>query len=106
MSKKTSRRDVVLGSAKLAVGAAAVGTMAGVASKKAEAASMSLGADTKSQCVTCEFWGGARHVSKDGKTVMVSGLGYCNNPKSPNYQKVTAPETGPMAVWQKWAVLG
>lgn len=107
MSKSKSRRDVVIGSAKAAAGVATLAALGGMAAaRKAEAASMSLGADITKHCVTCKFWGGQRHVSKDGKTVMVSSLGYCNNPKSPNYQKVTQPETGPMQVWEKWGALG
>jgi hypothetical protein len=45
-------------------------------------------------CGTCEFWGGPRRLSKDGKSITVSGLGWCNNPASPNYEKMTSPETG------------
>ena len=105
MRKKTSRRDVLLGSGKLAAGIAAVGALVGIAAGRADATTMSVGSDTKSRCATCEFWGGQRHVSEDGKTVMVSSLGYCSNPKSPNYQKVTGPQTGPMAVWKKWGAI-
>ena len=61
--------------------------------------------DVKEQCATCAYWGGKRRVSKDGKKVLSSSLGICNNPKSPNYQKTTTPETGPMKVWKKWDAL-
>ena len=105
MGKKASRRDAMRGGAKLALGAVAAGAFAGTISREAEAASLSLASDTKSKCATCEFWGGQRQLSQDGKSLMVSSLGYCNNPKSPNYQKVTGPQTGPMAVWKKWGAI-
>jgi hypothetical protein len=57
-------------------------------------------------CATCEYWGGSRRVSQDGKTLLVTGLGWCNNPNSRNYQKLTSPEHGPMDAWKKWQVLG
>ncbi len=57
-------------------------------------------------CATCEFWGGPRRLSPDGKSITVTGLGWCNNPSSGNYQKLTSPEHGPMEVWKKWSLLG
>ena len=59
-------------------------------------------ADTTERCGTCVFWGGQRHVSRDKTEVHVRSLGFCNNPKSPNYHKMTTPETGPMKAWTKW----
>ena len=105
MSKATSRRNAIIGGAKLAVGAAAIGALSGIGARPAAAATMPVGSDTKNRCATCEFWGGQRKVSEDGKSVVVSSLGYCSNPKSPNYQKVTGPQTGPMAVWKKWGAI-
>lgn len=60
----------------------------------------------KLHCGTCEFWGGPRRVSEDTKTLTITGLGWCNNPASPNYQKMTSPEHGPMDTWRRWRVLG
>jgi hypothetical protein len=57
-------------------------------------------------CATCEFWGGPRRLSPDRKSITVTGLGWCNNPASPNYQKLTSPEHGPMDVWKRWQLLG
>ena len=57
------------------------------------------------RCATCEFWGGPRRLARDGKSITVTGLGWCNNPNSENYQKITSPEHGPMAVWKKWQVI-
>jgi len=65
-----------------------------------------MDASVKRHCGTCEFWGGPRRVSEDSKTVTITGLGWCNNPASPNYQKLTSPEHGPMDTWRKWRVLG
>jgi len=59
------------------------------------------------RCATCEFWGGPRRLSESRAVITVTGLGWCNNPKSPDYRKMTSPEHGPMgAVWKKWAALG
>jgi hypothetical protein len=65
-----------------------------------------LGSAVTQHCGTCEFWGGPRRLSKDRKSITVSGLGWCNNPDSPNYEKMTSPETGPMTTWKKWSLLG
>jgi hypothetical protein len=64
-----------------------------------------LEAAVKQHCGTCEFWGGPRLVSQDRKELTITGFGWCNNPVSPNYQKLTDPEHGPMDTWRKWAVL-
>ncbi|HKV54494.1 MAG TPA: hypothetical protein VJN94_07600 [Candidatus Binataceae bacterium] len=56
-------------------------------------------------CGTCEYWGGPRRLSADGKTLTISGLGWCNNPDSPNYRKQTTPDHGPMSTWCKWRAL-
>lgn len=63
-------------------------------------------AGVEKRCGTCDFWGGPRRLSSDGKTITITGLGWCNNPKSPMYQKITTPEHGPMDTWRKWGALG
>lgn len=65
-----------------------------------------MSAKLTQHCATCEFWGGERRLSEDRGSLTVMGLGWCNNPKSPNYRKRTSPEHGPMDVWQKWGALG
>ena len=55
-----------------------------------------MDASVKLHCGTCEFWGGPRRVLEDSKTLTITALGWCNNPASPNYQKMTSPEHGPM----------
>jgi len=69
-------------------------------------AGLTMTAATEKHCGTCEFWGGPRRISTDQKTVTITGLGWCNNPKSPMFQKVTAPDHGPMDAWKKWGALG
>jgi hypothetical protein len=71
-----------------------------------EAGGYVMATDISKHCGTCEFWGGPRRISSDGKTITVTGLGWCNNPNSPNYQKMTTPDHGPMDTWRKWGALG
>ena len=95
-------------------GAVLAGPLVGRASGAADHDAMGHGgsdgyvmeATVANHCATCEFWGGPRRISADRKTLTVTGLGWCNNPASPNYQKLTSPEHGPMDVWKKWQVLG
>lgn len=90
-----------------ALGGVAVNAVAGPHSNHA---AMSMGnenvfgmsASTGGKCGTCAFWGGKRRLSRDGKVVEIDGLGWCNNPDSHNYQKVTSPDSGPMPGWKKW----
>lgn len=63
-------------------------------------------ASTEGKCATCEYWGGVRRVTRDRNQVLVQSLGWCNNPESHHFQRLTTPETGPMESWKKWGVLG
>lgn len=60
---------------------------------------------SEGRCITCEFWGGVRKVSKDGKMVIAQSVGWCNNPESKNYHNLTTPDAGPMPAWKKWVAL-
>jgi hypothetical protein len=71
----------------------------------AEADGYVIEATTTRHCGTCEFWGGPRRISTDRKKITTTGLGWCNNPISPDYQKQTTPDHGPMDVWKKWQAL-
>jgi hypothetical protein len=72
----------------------------------AEADGYVVEAATVDHCATCVFWGGERRISTDGKNVTTTGLGWCNNPASPNYQKLTTPDHGPMSgIWRRWDAL-
>lgn len=64
-----------------------------------------LAADQEGICGTCRFWGGVRRASEDKQRVYCESLGWCNNPKSHNYQTMTTPTTGPMKGWRKWEAL-
>lgn len=64
-------------------------------------------ADSKDMCVTCDYWGGMRMTSDDRTQVAAQSLGWCNNPDSPNYHKLTAADhkmkkTG---IWKQWGAL-
>ena len=65
-----------------------------------------MDSSVKGRCGTCDFWGGPRRVSEDGKTLTITGLGWCNNPKCPNHQKLTSPDHDCTGIWRKWSVLG
>jgi hypothetical protein len=60
------------------------------------------------KCGTCDLWGGPRRVSKDGKTVAFTGLGWCNNAKCPGFRGMMGPDhsCNEGACWQKWGALG
>jgi hypothetical protein len=64
-----------------------------------------MDATVTKHCGTCGFWGGPRRLSADRKSITVTGLGWGNNPASPNHQKMTSPEHGPMDAWKKWSLL-
>jgi hypothetical protein len=103
MRDKIDRRGFVRG-----VGLAGIGLMA-LGTRAVAANDLSVSTDMTGKCGTCEFWGGVRKISADGKTVSFESAGakgWCNNPKSPNYHKLTMPEQGPMPMWRKWGALG
>jgi hypothetical protein len=112
----TERRGFVRAGAVLLAGSALLPAMTGAAEASqgmtmmpvghAEADGYVVETTTTSHCATCEFWGGPRRISTDRKRVTTTGLGWCNNPNSPNYQKQTTPDHGPMTVWKKWQALG
>jgi len=66
-----------------------------------------LPSDQQSHCGTCRFWGGMRRISDDRKEVVAVSLGWCNNPDSPIYREMTAPDhmMSQANVWKKWDAL-
>jgi hypothetical protein len=87
-----------------------------VAAAVPEADGWKLSAGSTMQCGTCEFWGGMRKVSTDGKEVSAISYGWCNNPKCRNYQGMSAPvheaagsvichAGNPHDCWTKWGAL-
>ena len=103
MNKANTNRREFLGKTSKLLTVAAIG---GIASSSASAGfQFEMPSSTEGQCSTCEYWGGIRKLSEDGKTVSAQSLGYCNNPDSHNYHKTTTPETGPMKKWRKWGAI-
>jgi len=106
-----SRRNFLSASGKLLVSAAALGSLSAYAAEEHEHGGSGQGlivdAATENRCATCQFWGGMRKVSEDKKQVIVQSMGWCNNPDSPNHQKLTAAdhEMKKAGIWKKWAVL-
>lgn len=80
---------------------ALAGVIAATAGVKPAAAKDKLSAGEQTKCGTCEFWGGVRQISADRQSVEADGTGWCNNPKSPAYNKRTKPTQG-APTWQRW----
>jgi hypothetical protein len=121
-----SRRNFLATSGRLLFGAATVGALAPYAVQGEQQAAepqqdapqpaphqhgfgggVVVAADSKDMCVTCDYWGGMRMTSDDRSQVAAQSLGWCNNPDSPNYHKLTAADhkmkkTG---IWKKWGAL-
>jgi hypothetical protein len=99
------RRHFIRRTTQLAVGGTLAGLWVGVHAEEADKGLYEMSAETEGKCATCEFWGGMRKVSKDGKTLIAQSVGWCNNPESHNYQSLTVPSNGPMPLWRKWGIL-
>ncbi len=109
MQNTTDRRRFIYRTGQLLAGGLLGSTLLRAQAADAPASSddfYTMDAATKGKCATCEYWGGVRRLTKDQKQVLVQSLGWCNNPASHNYQRLTTPETGPMQSWTKWGVLG
>jgi anaerobic selenocysteine-containing dehydrogenase len=106
-----SRRSFLAATGKLLVGAAALGSLTAHAAEEHRQSGSGHGlvidAAVESRCATCQFWGGMRKVSDDKKQVIAQSMGWCNNPDSPNHQKLTAADhhMKKPGVWTKWTVL-
>jgi hypothetical protein len=64
-------------------------------------------AAAENTCATCQFWGGMRKISDDKTTLTAQSMGWCNNPSSPNHQKLTAADhrMKKPGIWTKWPAL-
>ncbi len=104
-SAKNARRIFMHRTAQVAVGGF-LGSFLSNASADSDLAGFEVDSSSEGKCATCDFWGGIRKLSEDGNTIITQSLGWCNNPKSHNYQKMTSPDFGPMKAWRKWGALG
>jgi anaerobic selenocysteine-containing dehydrogenase len=106
-----SRRSFLAASGKLLVGTVALGSIAAHAAEEhAHAGSghgLAVDATSENTCGTCQFWGGMRKISDDKKEVITQSMGWCNNPNSPNHQKLTTADhvMKKPQIWKKWAAL-
>ncbi|KOR29827.1 hypothetical protein TI03_01285 [Achromatium sp. WMS1] len=105
MSNK-SRRTFIEQSGKLVLGAVIGGHIAVAGADEHEHSQLETTvAVTEERCATCEYWGGIRQISEDGQAVICNGTGWCNNPESRNYRRMTKPNQGPMPAWKQWGAL-
>ena len=110
--KTGTRRDFLATTATFVAGTAALGSVAARAADEhhhhhGAGDGMEVDASLQDTCATCQFWGGMRKVSGDKTKVTVQSMGWCNNPDSPNHQKLTAAdhEMKMPGIWKKWQVL-
>jgi len=109
MVEKT-RRNFLATSASLIAGsvaAAPLGVLAGSHEHAKHGDGLTIDAAAKDTCGTCQYWGGMRKLSEDKSTVTAQSMGWCNNPSSMSYQKLTPADkimkkTG---IWKKWGAI-
>jgi len=108
---EASRRSFLTTSGRLLLGAAVFGSLKAYAAEEHQHGGSGEGlivdAASRDRCATCQFWGGMRKVSEDKKQVIAQSMGWCNNPNSPNHQKLTAADhhMKKPEIWEKWSVL-
>lgn len=109
MPNKT-RRDFLANSARFVAGSAALAAGGAIAASHDHSSSgegMMIDAAAKDTCGTCQFWGGIRKASKDKKQVTAQSMGWCNNPNSMSYQKLTPADKimKKPGIWKKWSAI-
>ena len=107
-----SRRRFLITSSKILAGTATFGSLSVYAGGHSHhhhgsGNGIEINATQKSTCATCQYWGGMRKISKDRKLVTAQSLGWCNNPDSPNHQKLTEADhkMKKAGIWKKWNAL-
>jgi len=105
-----TRRGFLTASGQLVVGTVALAAVGAQASDEhehgASGKGLMLNAEAENLCGTCQFWGGMRLISEDGK-VIAQSIGWCNNPNSSNYRKLTMADHAmrKAGIWKRWLAL-
>jgi len=107
-----TRRGFLTASGQLVVGTVALAAVGAQASDEhehehgASGKGLMLDAEAENLCGTCQFWGGMRLISEDGK-VIAQSIGWCNNPNSPNHRKLTMADHAmrKAGIWKRWLAL-
>jgi hypothetical protein len=108
-----NRRNFLGASAKLLIGASALASTSVLASKHGghkghgSGHGLEIDASTKDTCATCQYWGGMRKLSDAKDKVVAQSMGWCNNPDSMNFQKLTTAdhEMKKTGIWRKWDII-
>ena len=108
-----SRRNFLSNSVKLLAGSVAFVSVNALASSHegamhgASGEGQAVDAAAEDTCATCQYWGGMRKVSEDKAQVLAQSMGWCNNPDSKNFRKLTNPDhvMQKKGIWKKWIAL-
>jgi hypothetical protein len=108
-----SRRNFLTSAGTLLASTVTLGSIAAYAAEAhtqmqgASGDGLAVDATSKNMCGTCQFWGGMRKISDNKSEVIAQSMGWCNNPDSPNYQKLTAADhlMNKPGIWKKWPAL-
>jgi hypothetical protein len=106
-----NRRGFLANSGKLLVSTITLGSIAAYAAEEHEDSGsgdgLAIDASSEDTCATCQYWGGMRKISDDKHEVIAQSMGWCNNPDSPNHQKLTAAdhEMKKPGIWKKWPAI-
>jgi hypothetical protein len=108
-----SRRAFITTAGKLLVSTVAIGSIAGntlaehTHPQEGSEDGHAIDATSENVCGTCLFWGGMRKIADEKKQVIAQSMGWCNNPDSPNYRKLTAVDHQMKKpdIWKKWPAL-
>jgi hypothetical protein len=108
---KASRRQFLTGTGSLFVSAAALSPLSALAFEQDQQSGKEEGiivnASLQNRCATCQYWGGMRRLNQDKSLVIAQSMGWCNNPDSAKYQKLTEADNHMMKpeIWVKWPAI-
>lgn len=111
--KNANRREFLTHSGTLIIGGIALGSAGAFAAEHEQhmhggsGDGLEVDATAQDICATCQYWGGMRKASSDKGKVTAQSMGWCNNPDSPNHEKLTSADhqMKKQGIWKKWAVL-